>query len=129
MIGLFAAAITAAAYIVIPIPRIYPPSQNIKTTVDWAGGAIVTIGLVMLMFALAEGDVVGWETPWISALIVLSVLFIVAFVVWQWFLETRTNRSPLMKISIWKNYRFAAAMVTMLLFFASFNNFLIFASY
>lgn len=118
-----------AGYLVIPVPRIYPDSQTIKSAVDWLGGAVVTVGIFMLMAALTEGNVVGWGTPWVPALIVTSILLVAAFAVWQWFLETKTNRRPLMKISIWRDYRFAAAMVMMTMFFASFNNFLVFSSF
>jgi hypothetical protein len=98
-------------------------------TVDWAGGTLITIGLVMLVFALSEGNVVGWSTPWVPSLIVLSLLVIVAFGYWQHYLETKTQRRPLMKMSMFKNSKFLWANVLMALFFSSFNNFLVYATY
>lgn len=76
------------------------------------------------MFALTEGNVVGWRTPWIPVLIVISVLLITSFVFWQLYLE-RHGRIPLLRVSIFANPRFAAAQLTMLLFFGAFNNFLV----
>jgi predicted MFS family arabinose efflux permease len=110
------------------------------------------------MFALTEGNVVGWSTPWIPVLIVVSILIIAAFAVWQWYLERRLTAAktqqaqmesgvginnigdlplqpttlptpPLIKVSIFRNLQFSAVMLIMGLFFASFNNYLIYATY
>jgi hypothetical protein len=99
-------------------------------TVDWIGAALITVGLLLLMFALTEGNVVGWATPWVPALIVVSLIVIAAFFAWQWYLEDKTHRRPLMKVSIFRrSRRFSAAMVIMALLFASFNNYLVYATY
>jgi predicted MFS family arabinose efflux permease len=97
--------------------------------VDWPGGFLITTGLLALLFALTEGNVVGWRTPWISVLIVVSLILLAVFFAWQWYQENHTTRRPLMKASIFKNGRFCAGLVIMALFFASFNNFLVFATY
>ncbi|KKF95846.1 Drug resistance protein [Ceratocystis platani] len=110
------------------------PHRGGLALIDWFGGALITIALVCLMFALTEGNVVGWQTPWVSALIVVSFLLVAAFAWWQARLEKRlvdskgTSRPPLMKISIFKNTKFSAGIVIMGLFFSSFNNFLIVAT-
>ncbi|KAF1845030.1 MFS general substrate transporter [Cucurbitaria berberidis CBS 394.84] len=119
---------TIASYLVIPLP---PPQPEpiMRNTIDWIGGTLITVGLVVLLFALTEGNVVGWSTPWIPILIVFSILVVVAFGFWQHYLETKTQKRPLMKMSIFKNGKFTAANVVMALFFSSFNNYLIFATY
>ncbi|KAF2676076.1 major facilitator superfamily MFS-1 [Lentithecium fluviatile CBS 122367] len=130
--GILAAACTVAGYYVIPRPALPPPGAietSAKKTVDWIGGTIITLGLVILLFALSEGNVVGWRTPWVPSLIAVSLLLILAFGLWQHHLETRTARAPLMKMSIFKNVQFSAANVIMMLFFSSFNNYLIYATY
>ncbi|EON67557.1 hypothetical protein W97_06925 [Coniosporium apollinis CBS 100218] len=128
ILGILAGIITIAGYVIIPLP---PVSSTVgtKASIDWIGGTLITLGLLALLFALTEGNVVGWSTPWISVLIVLSIALVAVFVAWQWYLETKTTRRPLMKVSIWKNVRFSAAMLIMALFFAAFNNYLIFATY
>ncbi|KAL6712226.1 hypothetical protein ACN47E_000103 [Coniothyrium glycines] len=128
MFGVISAMSTVASYLVIPLP---PPQPEpvMRNTVDWIGGTVITVGLVILLFALTEGNVVGWSTPWVPVLIVASLLLVVAFGVWQHYLETKTQKRPLMKMSIFKNRKFTAANVLMALFFSSFNNFLIFATY
>ncbi|PON23843.1 hypothetical protein TGAM01_v207171 [Trichoderma gamsii] len=137
------------------IPPTPPPAANTTTTklgpksVDWVGATLITVGLLALMFALTEGNVVGWSTPWIPVLIVVSILVIAAFAVWQWYLERRLDAAkarllespngilqpatlptpPLIKVSIFRNRQFSAVMVIMGVFFASFNNYLIYATY
>lgn len=99
-------------------------------TVDWIGAFLVTAGLLVLMLALTEGNVVGWSTPWIPVLIVVSVLILAAFAYWQHYIETRLpGRKALVKVSIFRNLQFSAAMLIMIFFFASFNSYLVFATY
>lgn len=129
ILAILAAMITVAGHFVIPQPRARTQSMDLKNSVDWAGGAIVTIGILVLLFALTEGNVVGWATPWIPVLIILSLLLLAAFIMWQIYLEKKTTRRPLMKISMFKDYRISAAMFAMMSFFAAFSNYLVFATY
>ncbi|KAF2643611.1 MFS general substrate transporter, partial [Massarina eburnea CBS 473.64] len=126
--GILAALCTIAGIYVIPLPPVQE-EPVMRNTVDWVGGTIITIGLVVLLFALSEGNVVGWSTPWVPTLIAVSILLITAFAFWQHYLETKTEKRPLMKMSIFKNVKFSAANLIMMLFFSSFNNYLIFATY
>jgi predicted MFS family arabinose efflux permease len=119
---------TIANFIVIPLPPMQP-EPTMRNTVDWVGGTLITVGLVILLFALSEGNVVGWSTPWVPTLIVVSLLLVIAFGFWQHYLETKTEKRPLMKMSIFKNRKFTWANVVMGLFFSSFNNYLIIATY
>ncbi|KAF2110658.1 drug resistance protein [Lophiotrema nucula] len=127
--AILAAIVTVAGYFIIPLPPIQTEAISMRNTVDWIGGTLITVGLLILLFALSEGNVVGWSTPWVPVLIVVSILMIALFAFWQHYLEKRGTSKPLMKVSIFKNIRFSAANVIMLLFFASFNNFLIYATY
>ncbi|KAL1635963.1 hypothetical protein SLS58_010014 [Diplodia intermedia] len=130
ILGIIAALVTLAGIFVIPPPPITNSNNmTVQSTVDWIGGVLVTVGLMVLMFALTEGNVVGWTTPWVPTLIVASVAILFLFVLWQRYLGKHTSRRPLMKVSIFANARFSAAMIIMLLFFAAFNNYLIFATY
>lgn len=126
--AILGALITVAGYFVIPLPPLQTEPVSMKA-VDWIGGSLITIGILILLFSLTEGNVVGWKTPWVPTLIIVSILTIGAFVAWCWWLEKKGHRRPLMKVSIFKNTRFSAANAIMLLFFASFNNFLIAATY
>ncbi|KAL7628293.1 hypothetical protein AAE478_002493 [Parahypoxylon ruwenzoriense] len=131
--GGLALAVTLAGVLFIPAPP--PHLESGKDTlstlksVDWIGGTLVTAAILALLFALTEGNVVGWSTIWIYLLIVISVLLLGIFIAWQWYQEKHTTKKPLMKVSIFKNPRFSAGMVIMALFFASFNDLLVSATF
>ncbi|KAF2020930.1 drug resistance protein [Aaosphaeria arxii CBS 175.79] len=127
--AILGALITVAGYFVIPLPPLQEEPISMRHNVDWVGGTLVTTSILILLFALTEGNVVGWSTPWVPTLIAVSFVILAAFVVWCHWLEKRGHRPPLMKVSIFKNIPFSAANIIMLLFFASFNNFLITATY
>jgi MFS family permease len=129
ILTILAAMITVAGHFVVPQPKQRTQPMDLKNSVDWAGGATVTVAILVLLFALTEGNVVGWATPWIPVLIVISLLLLAAFVVWQMYLEKKTTRRPLMKISMFKDHKISAAMFAMMTFFGAFSNYLIFATY
>ncbi|KAI1375595.1 drug resistance protein [Hypoxylon crocopeplum] len=131
--GGLAVAVTLAGILFIP-----PPPPHVVTgkggfyalkSVDWTGGALVTVAILALLFALTEGNVVGWGTIWIYLLIVISVLLLAIFIGWQWYQEKHMTSKPLMKVSMFKSARFSAAMVIMALFFAAFNDLIVSATF
>ncbi|KAM5373668.1 hypothetical protein ACJA88_008512 [Fusarium oxysporum] len=125
-------AVAGVFCIPAPPPELRPEHNNLRSktaAVDWIGATLITCGLLALMFALTEGNVVGWTAPWIPVLIVVSFGVIVAFFFWQRYLEQKTNRPPLVKVSIFSNWRFTAVMIIMGFFFGGFNNYLIYATY
>lgn len=129
-----ALAVTAAGLFCIPPD---PPSKaaaeqqelSLTRSVDWFGAFLITVGLLALMFALTEGNVVGWNSVWIYLLIVMALLLIGIFAAWQWYQEKHTSRAPLMRISILKNGLFSLALLIMAVFFAAFNDYLVYATY
>ncbi|CAJ2513031.1 Uu.00g011500.m01.CDS01 [Anthostomella pinea] len=131
--GGLAIVVTAAGIFFIPPPPAHltsgKDSAGLLRSVDWIGGFLVTAGILALLFALTEGNTVGWDTVWIYLLVVVALLLIGMFVAWQWYQEKHTTKKPLMKVSVFKNSRFCAAMIIMALFFAAFNDFLIYATY
>ncbi|KAK3905668.1 hypothetical protein C8A05DRAFT_30482 [Staphylotrichum tortipilum] len=132
IIALAAFAISAAALFVIPPPKKEPEAAaptGPRPAIDWIGAFLVTVGLLALLFALTEGNVVGWTTPWVPVLIVVSLILIGLFVFWQHHLEKTGKLAPIMKVSNFRNPQFSAAMAIMALFFSSFNGFLVYATY
>ncbi|KAK3488038.1 major facilitator superfamily domain-containing protein [Neurospora hispaniola] len=131
VIAILAAIITVAAIFVIPPPKhtLHQDGASVKGSVDWIGAFLITAGLLVLLFALTEGNVVGWRTPWVSVLIVVAVALVVVFVLWQQHLEKTGKQAPIMKISMFHSKRFSAAMLIMGLFFSSFSGWLVFATY
>lgn len=133
--AVLAVAVTAAGIFLIPSPPPKKPAssdepkKSLASTVDWFGGFLITAGILCLLFALTEGNVVGWKTVWIYLLIVIALLFVAIFAAWQWYQETHTARPPLMKVSLFRNRHFSIAMVLMAIFFSSFNDYLIYATF
>ncbi|KAH7328732.1 major facilitator superfamily transporter [Stachybotrys elegans] len=126
--AIMAGIVSITSFFTIPPP---PPHMALdpNKSVDWIGAGLIVSGMVALMFALTQGNMAGWDTPYIPALIVVSIIIITAFVFWQRYLEKRGTKPPLVKVSTFLNLRFSAVMATMALFFAAFNNYLIFATY
>ncbi|KAK3502967.1 major facilitator superfamily-domain-containing protein [Neurospora crassa] len=131
VIAILAAIITVAAIFVIPPPKhtLHQDGASVKGSVDWFGAFLITAGLLVLLFALTEGNVVGWKTPWVPVLIVVAVALVVVFVLWQQHLEKTGKQAPIMKVSMFHSKRFSAAMLIMGLFFSSFSGWLVFATY
>ncbi|EEB93839.1 hypothetical protein MPER_07458, partial [Moniliophthora perniciosa FA553] len=92
------------------------PSTETDRRIDWPGAAIVTVGLVLIVFVLGQGEVAPqqWANPYIVGLLIAGVFLILLFVVWQHYLETvqdyglrpRAGRwiptlPPLMRLSLW----------------------------
>ncbi|PMD31476.1 MFS multidrug transporter-like protein [Hyaloscypha variabilis F] len=123
-----------AAFFVIP----KEPSKNNDnadhpraSNVDWIGAFFFTSGLLLLLIALSEGVSLGWDTPLVITVLVVSVLFLGIFVTWQHHLEKKADpgQEPLMRISVFKVGRFSAAMVIVCLFTGGFTNFLVYSTY
>lgn len=129
-----AALIAIAGFFIIPTVA---PAANLTGSrlryliveVDWLGAALITCGLLCLMFALTEGNLVGWSRPYIPVLLVLAAILVTLFVFWQHHLEHRTSRRPLMKTSIWTNKRFASAQLIQAFSFGAFNNLILYVTF
>ncbi|EKG14513.1 Major facilitator superfamily [Macrophomina phaseolina MS6] len=126
--GIVASIVVVAGFFVIQPDGKAHASQE-RAGVDVLGGALITASLLLFTYALTEGEIGGWARPWIPVLLAVSVLLAVIFVLWQRHLELRTQRAPLLKMSIFNNKRFSAAQVILCLFYGAFNNFLLFATY
>ncbi|BGP51333.1 hypothetical protein JCM10450v2_007271 [Rhodotorula kratochvilovae] len=104
--------------------------KDTSLSVDWLGGFLITAAVTLLTFALADGEGApnGWKTPYIPALLVLSVLLFAVFWFYERYLEFRTSRPPLMCTSIWFKGRFAIVQLIGALGWSSFASYMFFAS-
>ncbi|KAI4527062.1 MFS general substrate transporter [Schizophyllum commune Loenen D] len=92
-----------------------PPSKEKDRRVDWLGSFLVTAGLTLIIFVLAQGEIAKpkqWGSPYIIVLLILGVILVGLFLTWQWYLERahddpQTPYSvwtppPIMRLSLWK---------------------------
>ncbi|KAH7332782.1 MFS general substrate transporter [Rhizoctonia solani] len=95
------------------------PSEERDRRIDWVGAALSTIALVLLTFSLAQSSSAkdGWRTPYIPVVLVISVLLLGCFIYWEHYLETRTNRPPLMRLGLWTRAKGKFAAIQLVVFF------------
>jgi MFS family permease len=84
--------------------------------VDYGGGALLSIGLLALLFALDEGIDLGWTDPLIVGLFALATVALVGFVL----IERRAGAMALVPNDVLKNRAFLPACMTVLLMSAIF---------
>ena len=111
--GISALVVLGGMYSIDPDSETSSFAPGDDKRVDWLGAALVTAGLVLIMFVLGQAPVAerGWRTPckcvkipvllllicWllsadIIALLILGVLLTAAFLYWQHFLEVNQRR-------------------------------------
>ncbi|EFX02166.1 efflux transporter [Grosmannia clavigera kw1407] len=134
VIAILSAFITVAGIFVIPeLPETRTAEElaelSLLHSVDWIGGALITGGLIALLFSMTEGNIVGWSTAWVIVLILLGLLMIAVFIAWELYQEKHTTRSPLIRLSLFRNRHFSAAVLIMCIFFGIFNDFSVYVTY
>ncbi|KAI0350433.1 efflux transporter [Trametes cingulata] len=106
--------------------------------VDWLGAFLVTLGLTLIIFVLSDGSIApnGWKTDYIIALIIVGVILLALFILWEHYLEQIHARHddarerwwtppPLMSVTVWTRARGKLAVVLCITFleWCSFNAF------
>lgn len=132
MVAIISMVVTVAAYFVIPRPRRNHSVTPVdRPTLDYFGALLITLSLVLLIFTLSQGNTGddGWAKPYIPSLLLVCVILFMTFVGWEWWLENKTKLEPLMRMSIWSNRGFTVSMVVTGFFWASFNNYMIYATF
>jgi len=83
--------------ILTPIVLTESKVESEERHIDILGAILVTTGLIALVYALAQGNTLGWTSYTTLGLLVVAVVLLTAFV----FIELRT-REPLVRLSIFK---------------------------
>ncbi|CAD6635283.1 XXYS1_4_G0008240.mRNA.1.CDS.1 [Saccharomyces cerevisiae] len=68
-------------YLIIPHSQVQSSDEggNIMERIDVAGSVTGVVGLILFNFAWNQGPVVGWETPYTYALLIVGVVFFAVF--------------------------------------------------
>ncbi|HEU4738374.1 MAG TPA: MFS transporter [Solirubrobacterales bacterium] len=83
---------------------------SVGREVDYAGVAVLTVGLTALVLALVEGNAWGWGSPQVIALLVGAAVALPAFV----FVENRVN-APMVQFDLLSDRNFLASVVVALI--------------
>jgi EmrB/QacA subfamily drug resistance transporter len=98
--------------------RVVPESRDAAARrIDWTGAALSSTGLVVLVWAIIEAPEKGWTAPAVLGAGALAAAALAAFV-----LQQRRAAEPLLDVRLFRNPRFtAASLMIMVLFFALFG--------
>jgi MFS family permease len=123
--GICALLVIGAVFIVPGrlLPRRKESSSASDNNIDYIGALLSVSGLVLFAFALADGSGAekGWRTPYIPTFLAVGALLMAGFLVWEWYVENRTDKTPLMRLSIWKKGKFAVLQLAGFLLFGAFT--------
>lgn len=80
---------------------------------DWGGVALSGVSIFMLVFALIEGNRVGWTSPEITGLLAGSGIVFAAFLWWE-----RRHPEPMVRLELFRirNFAVANAMLVVIAF-------------
>ncbi|KAL9627532.1 MAG: hypothetical protein Q9164_007580, partial [Protoblastenia rupestris] len=108
-----------ATFVVVPHSVGSPlPGLSLKQF-DYIGTFLGVTGLVLFAFAWNQASVVGWEEPYTYALLIVGIVFIVAFA----FSQSHVS-APVLPNSLWTRKGFSPVMIAMSFGWMSFGIFL-----
>ncbi|KAF9223213.1 efflux transporter [Gyrodon lividus] len=101
-------------------------SSEVDRRVDWIGAFLVTSGLVLIVFVLGQGPIAGWGTPYLIVLLIIGVILVGMFLVWEHHLEKALDSPnklksvwtppPLMRLSLWARAKGRMAVILAIAF-------------
>jgi MFS transporter, DHA2 family, multidrug resistance protein len=78
---------------------------------DFIGFSLLTLGVGALQIVLDKGQEDDWfGSHFITALVVIAIVGLVALVVWEWF-----HKAPLVDVRLFKNFNFATSSLMFLM--------------
>lgn len=99
--------------------------QSVSKTfnrIDVIGGTILVSGLTMLVISLSINSHHSWTSPIILSLFISSLVLIVLFITWQYYLELHQERlEPLIRLSIFKKPCFGSIQTISALLWLSYK--------
>ncbi|WFC95528.1 hypothetical protein MBRA1_002176 [Malassezia brasiliensis] len=89
---------------------------------DYLGSFFGVAGLLLFAFSWNQADLVGWETTYTYVLLIVGVVMLVAFVLWESYVE-----HPVLPPSMWTRKGFTPVILALLFGWMSFGIFLYYA--
>ncbi|OPA73762.1 hypothetical protein BVG16_27130 [Paenibacillus selenitireducens] len=120
-------SIPIGALILCMVPFI-PESKSLgKSKLDWFGATIISVGLLLLVYPLVQGQKEGWPLTLVMSMI-LSIPVLAIFV-WTQIRLLRSRRDPLMNVSLFSQRGFRIGMLIVFLLMSSQASFFLIAAY
>jgi Na+/melibiose symporter-like transporter len=108
-------ALGAAAAAVAVMACAVPPSVNADgPRVDWAGSVLIAAAIAVVVMALLDAPHRGWDHPLTAAGLACG-----AGLGWLFVVVERRRPAPLLDVALFADVRFAAAVATIVVLFAS----------
>ncbi len=113
---IFAINLPVAALVIAVAWRHVPESSDTAMSgrVDFAGGALVTLGLIGVTYGLIDGPSGGWARPAPVSALVAGAVLLAAFVA-----RERRAREPVLPLSLFSSTQFSAANVVTFVVYAA----------
>jgi hypothetical protein len=89
-------AIACAVFAILGLVVLPSGGGDLSKRFDWVGASLGTVGMTLVCFAWNQAPLVGWEEPYVYALLVVGLVFLGAFVLW----EGRMGEAGLVPLSI-----------------------------
>lgn len=90
-------------------------------TIDWRGLSSFTTMFILLIYALTEGNNLGWTSPVIISLFVICLILFAVFITLQ-----RSQPRPMIDLSLFANPTFTGASITAIAIAAAFFTLLVY---
>ncbi|PQE29397.1 efflux pump antibiotic resistance protein [Rutstroemia sp. NJR-2017a WRK4] len=111
MLGLLGFVVYGLAIVTVDADTPVDPHGS----VDWIGAYLGVGALILFNFVWNQAPLVGWNSPYEIALLVLSIIHFAGFVYW----ETKVAKDPILPFNIWKAPSFGLLMVAIFFSFMS----------
>ncbi|OJD30289.1 efflux pump antibiotic resistance protein [Diplodia corticola] len=114
LVAIIGAVVFAGLCLVLPTEDIVDKGGK----VDWVGIALGVSGLALFNFSWNQAPSVGWQTPYVIATLILSILSILGFLLWE---AKFAGASPIMPLSVFAAPTFTALILVVLLTYMAFG--------
>ena len=96
-------------YRVVEDPPYLARLRAMKIKLDYMGISLLALGVGALQILLDKGQEDDWfGSRFITTLVVISAVSLVAMVIWEWF-----HKNPVVDVKLFKNFNFASANLMM----------------
>ncbi|SHG24352.1 MFS transporter [Streptoalloteichus hindustanus] len=120
--SVFAVSVLAGALILAGVRALLPAGRRQPRPLDVPGAILVTLGIGLVVYGVSEGSAVGWGSAQVVCSLVLAVIGLVAFVVWE-----KGRAEPLLPMSVFRSRPVRAASLTGAVFYTGAGGLLFFS--